>query len=128
MKVIFYLTLFLTSFFLLAKDFQKEIEKCREYDAVCVGSVLLKKMDQISLPVDGSAEKFNMTVNFYKDDHCGKKLLARVMYSGAKKRNQELCEYKAKFIDSYTLSYKVYGVCTKLKNEYDFLKACKLFE
>ena len=90
------------------------LTKCSPDDAVCVGEVLLQKLDQI----DTQKGTFSLPVKFFESSDCSDKYLMEVDYTNKKKANIEQCNFKSRFVDVFIRSVSINGHC----RTYDFKK------
>src|SRR3989338_4688954 len=98
-----------------------ELDRCSSSDAVCVGKVLLNKLNQL-----GDSPN-NLTIEFYHDDYCRDELLITVTFTDNVSKNDAQCRKLSKLVDQRVWGVKTKGgACINIADE-DFLRACLEF-
>ncbi len=107
---------------LAAYAFDDDLTQCGRTDAVCVGKILLEKMNQLKFK-----DPSNMTVEFYRSDDCVDRLLATVVFDDSQSANDARCRRYSEFVDEKVWGIKVKGgKCSNIIDT-DFLSACRRF-
>lgn len=121
-RVIFLVSFLALNVSLVKASHNEDISQCNNADAVCVGKVLLNKLDQLDLK-----EPFKMEVEFYHDDWCNNNLIITMSFGDNSSLNEGRCRRFAKIVNEKVWGYKMKdGKCVNI-TDVDFLTACMLF-
>ena len=99
-----------------------ELDQCGSSDAVCVGKVLLDKINK------SGQNPTTLTVEFYNSDSCREsELLMSVAYGEDSHKNEAQCQRLSHLVEKSVWGLKSKGgKCINISDT-DFLKACLQF-